>query len=163
MSRMLNDYVMKTKVPFVYPKNIHIVCSKCGLCCGDTEKRTRHVLLLQSDVDRIVAHTKRPFGSFASEIVAAEQFKYEMKKDEGNGKCIFLSNNECSIYLQRPLICRFYPFELKANELGISEFKASDECPGLCSDEAQRSKKLGTSFFRELLRLAQEEFQPSSC
>lgn len=35
---------------------------------------------------------------------------YEMLKS--NGSCIFLSGNSCTIYGNRPLICRFYPFTM---------------------------------------------------
>ena len=41
-----------------------------------------------------------------------DSYSYEMKKNK-KGKCFFLKENQCCIYEFRPIICRFYPFELK--------------------------------------------------
>jgi Fe-S-cluster containining protein len=53
-----------------------------------------------------------------------------MKKTK-DGKCIFLKNDLCSIYQIRPLICMFYPFELK--EVGSNRyiFAYTDECSAI--------------------------------
>jgi Fe-S-cluster containining protein len=46
-----------------------------------------------------------------------------------DGKCIFLRGNACAIYDVRPLICRFYPFELRNGGDDKYFFLATDECP----------------------------------
>jgi len=52
-----------------------------------------------------------------------------MRKTEDGG-CIFLKGNSCSIYSIRPLIGKFYPFELKRTGKGRFIFAYTDECPG---------------------------------
>jgi Fe-S-cluster containining protein len=148
---------------FNYPAEIGFGCSKCGLCCGDTEQKERHVLLLKSDTERIVAKTKRKISTFATETAAKQPYVYEMHKIPQNGKCAFLQQDQCSIYEVRPLICRFYPFELSTDENGVYTFKATEECPSIFRlGKTRVGKKLDTSYFRELLQLAIAELSASS-
>jgi uncharacterized protein len=147
---------------FNYPAEIGFGCSKCGLCCGDTPQKTRRVLLLKSDTERIVAKTKRKISTFATENAGKQPYVYEMRKNPQNGKCVFLQQNQCSIYKVRPLICRFYPFELSTDENGVYTFKATEECPGIFRlGKTGVGKKLDTNYFRELLQLAIAELGAS--
>lgn len=140
---------------FEYPADVCFGCSKCGLCCGDTQQKKRHVLLLKSDAERIAAQTKREIGTFAAEIEDNAPYVYEMQKNPLDGKCLFLQGNECMVYAVRPLICRFYPFELSTKEEGVYVFRVTDECPGvLCQGTKGVGKKLDAGFFRALLELA---------
>jgi Fe-S-cluster containining protein len=53
-----------------------------------------------------------------------------MKKTE-NGKCFFLENSRCTIYELRPLICRFYPFQLKNLGNNRYAFSYTTKCVGI--------------------------------
>lgn len=141
-------------MPFTYPKNISFACSRCGLCCGDTPNKKRRVLLLKQDAESIAAQTNRPINSFATETPGKTPYLFEMRKNDDTGMCLFLQNNQCTIYAQRPLICRFYPFELTTDEKGTFVFKETDECPAINSSESKATKKLNACFFAELLDLA---------
>ncbi len=142
---------------FKYPKNIRFKCTKCGLCCGDTKTKTRHVLLLKPEVDRIAAHTKRAIQEFAKETDDNPPYSFEILKNALTGMCIFLKDNECTIYEQRPLICRFYPFELTTDEHGDFVFRETPECPAINNHASKTEKKLGAGFFAELLKTASSE------
>lgn len=142
---------------FDYPANVYFTCSKCGLCCGDTSKKTRHVLLLKSDVEKIAEHTKQPIDQFAHKTCGSAPYFFEMHKNPINGKCIFLKDNHCKIYQYRPLICRFYPIELTTNETGKPVFKATLECPGICISKSGVGKMLDEKYFEVLLELALTE------
>ena len=148
---------------FEYPADVCFGCSKCGLCCGDTQQKKRHVLLLKSDAERIAAHTKQEIDTFAAEIADKAPYVYELQKNPRDGKCLFLQGNGCKIYAVRPLICRFYPFELSTKEEGVYVFRVTDECPGvLCQGTKGVGKKLDAGFFRILLELASVEFNSRS-
>jgi len=134
---------------FRYPKEIRFECSRCGICCGDTPEKLRHPLLLDDEAEKIAAFVGRPVSEFAERVKGREPYTYDMKKV--GGKCVFLAGHECTIYSVRPLVCRFYPFELKAAEKGQHEFHPTDECLGL-----GKGKKLRKEHFRELFRLAQK-------
>ena len=115
---------------FEYPKNVGFVCKRCAQCCGDTEDTVRHVLLLKTDAQRISKETLLDSHEFAKDVSGFEPYIYEMKKTSG-GKCFFLKNNRCTIYEIRPLICRFYPFELKNLGNNNYHFSYTNKCPGI--------------------------------
>ncbi len=142
------------KVDYTYPVNIRFDCTKCGLCCGDTEHKKRHILLLEQEAQTIAKETTKPTQAFTTEKSNNQPFIYEMKKTT-EGKCVFLKNNQCRIYAQRPLICRFYPFELKT-ENNQHIFRFTLECPSL-----NRGKIMDKKYFDVLFKLARQKLQQS--
>ena len=74
-------------------------------------------------------------------------------RKSAEGKCFFLKDNQCTIYELRPLICRFYPFELKF-DLNKNQhvFDFTVECPGI-----SKGKMMSRRDFEELFLLAQEK------
>jgi Fe-S-cluster containining protein len=139
------------KVDFTYPVNIQFNCHRCGLCCGDTKQKNRHILLLEVEAKKIASHTSRLIPDFSVEIKDMPPYVYEMKKTS-EGKCVYFKDNECSIYLLRPLICMFYPFELKFDEQKrLHNFDFTLECPGI-----NKGKVFHVNDFKKLFDLAQE-------
>ena len=136
---------------FNYPTAVHFQCTKCGICCGDTKQKTRHILLLKTETEQIATATSQPTSQFTTKIKNKALYSYEMKKTK-DGKCIFLKNNRCTIYAARPLICRFYPFELKITHSGKHTFLYTTECPGI-----NKGPILSKNYFRKLLRLARTQ------
>jgi Fe-S-cluster containining protein len=115
-------------VSFEYPRNVHFKCERCAVCCGDTEKKIRKILVLKPEADSISKKTLKPTAEFACRTEGSEPYVYEMKKTK-NGRCVFLRANLCTIYSVRPLICRFYPFELRAARTDRHIFSYTNECP----------------------------------
>jgi Fe-S-cluster containining protein len=134
---------------FDYPRKVQFKCAKCGICCGDTKERTRHILLLIEEANDIASTTSQPISDFASRIEDKPPYHYEMKKTVKDGKCVFLRQNRCTIYSIRPLICRFYPFGLKTTEKEQRIFYYTKECPGI-----GKGKPMGEEDFHKLLRQA---------
>ena len=141
---------------FGYPRNIRFKCVKCGICCGNTQERTRHVLLLDEEANEIAKATNQPISEFATEIEKGTPYRYEMKKTKEDGKCVFLKDNRCVIYSKRPLICRFYPFGF-TNYEQQKTFYYTKECPGIGRGEA-----LNEIDFSKLLRQANKRQRMSS-
>ena len=135
-------------VKFEYPKHVCFRCSRCALCCGDTEAKTRQILLLRAEAERIAEEISKGLNEFAEERNEADPFVYRMRKREG--KCVFLRGNLCSIYDIRPIICRFYPFKLE--NLGRSRyaFSYTDECPGI-GEGAHLKRSFFEGLFKEFL------------
>ena len=115
---------------FSYPHNIRFKCVKCGICCGNTQGRTRHVLLLDEEAKEIAKAINQPISEFAAEIEKRTPYRYEMQKNIEDGKCVFLKENRCVIYSKRPLICQFYPFGFTNSEQKKT-FYYTKECPGI--------------------------------
>ena len=133
---------------FNYPTTVRFRCIKCGICCGDTKEKTRHILLLRTEAEQIATATLQPISKFTVKIKKKAPYSYEMKKRE-DGKCIFLERNCCTIYAVRPLICRFYPFELQSAPGGKYTFLYTAECLGI-----NTGSTLSKNYFRKLFRLA---------
>jgi Fe-S-cluster containining protein len=144
-------FFLVCEVGFDYPSGLRFECTLCGLCCGDAKQKLRHVLLLRSEVQRIATQTNKHASSFASKIDGKTPYTYEMKKSI-DGKCIFLNENKCTIYSLRPLICRFYPFELTTDEKGKVTIRSTMECPAIGT-----GKELKAEYFKKLYLLAQAE------
>jgi Fe-S-cluster containining protein len=130
---------------------MHFSCSRCGLCCKDTKQKTRHILLLEAEAKILASHTSRDVTDFSFQIADKLPFEYEMKKTS-EGKCVFLKKSRCTIYQMRPLICRFYPFELKFDKYKqLHVFDFTLECPGI-----GQGKDFSIIDFENLFDLAQE-------
>ena len=107
--------------------------------------------MLESEAKEIQEKTGLDLGEFCSEAPDKQPYRFEMKK-HGDGKCVFLKPDGCMIYGFRPLICRFYPFELKFDEdKQTYVFNPTIECPAI-----NQGKLLGENDFRKLFLLAQE-------
>jgi Fe-S-cluster containining protein len=137
---------------FTYPKGLCFECTKCALCCGDTENRVRAIRLLKTEVERISEKTKMRPEAFAEEVRGFEPYVYIMRKNAG-GKCVFLKGNLCAIYAARPIICRFYPFELKQVGNGAYAFAYTEECPGIGRGRLLKRRSFERLFkrFRKLM------------
>ena len=142
---------------FEFPEDARFVCEKCGRCCGDTEDTVRHVLLLKTEAEKISEQISLDIHEFAQEVYGFEPYIYEIKKTETEGKCLFLKNNQCIIYEFRPIICRFYPFELK--NLGNNKylFLFTTKCKGI-----GQGPKLGNPFFDFLFQIANSAMDEDS-
>jgi len=108
--------------------------------------------MLENESKEIQKQTNIDVNNFCFEITDQQPYKFEMKKPH-NDKCFFLKHNECSIYGFRPMICRFYPFELKFDEKQQKYvFTATAECLAL-----NQGKRLTQMYFRKLFWLAEEQ------
>jgi Fe-S-cluster containining protein len=142
-----------TAVNFSYPQNVRFTCNHCGICCGDTARKTRHVLLLKAEAECIAMHTKQGVEGFALETEGKAPYVYEMLKNAETGKCVFHRGDGCVVYEVRPLICRFYPFSL-ALENGVYVFRVTDECPQASLTGGEGGERLSFSYFKRLFELA---------
>jgi Fe-S-cluster containining protein len=142
--------LLRRKVNLEYPATVRFRCTICGICCGDTKEKIRHILLLKPEAEQIAKATFKPILAFAEKIENRTPYVYEMKKTPEDGKCVFLENNRCTIYPLRPLICRFYPFELKIARGGNYIFLFTEECPGI-----NKGRILSETYFKKIFRLAQ--------
>jgi len=109
--------------------------------------------MLNVEAERLAQFVGKKICDFAEKVEGKAPYVYEMRKG-GEGKCIFYADNQCSIYKLRPLVCRFYPFELTPSEGKKFKFTATCECP--CVSSAGEDM-LNEVFFRRLLRFALKE------
>ena len=145
------------KMSFDYPRKVRFKCLLCGICCGDTKTKTRHILLTEQEADLIGAETNQPVSVFALEAEDKTIYRYEMRKNADTGRCVFLREDRCMIYSKRPLICRFYPFGLKTGEDERKVFYFTDECPGI-----NQGKRMMKTDFEAMLKKAARRLNKNS-
>jgi len=142
-----------TRENIAYPDNLRWKCVRCATCCGDTDKHTRHVLILASEARTIAVETGMRIEEFAQRLENCEPYEFEIRKK--NSSCVFLNGVSCSIYSKRPLICRFYPFDMKRSESGTLEFGLPEhECHGI-----GHGRKLTQDYYMRLLQIAVQRLQ----
>lgn len=106
---------------------------------------------MESEANAISLEICLPKHDFAKQITDKNPYCYEMVKNIED-KCFFLKDNRCSIYKLRPLICRFYPFELKFEvDKNQHVFDFTVECPGI-----NKGRMMCKRDFEELFSLAQQ-------
>jgi Fe-S-cluster containining protein len=147
--------MQKKENDFNYPQNVRFRCARCTLCCGDTRTRTRHIVMTQAEARRISETKNLTITDFACKIDGQAPYVHEMRKNR-NGKCVFLNKDSCTIYSLRPLVCRFYPFELKSEARDAYIFSYTDECLGIGEGKILKRKK-----FMDLMKEAQDRFRRS--
>ncbi len=89
------------------------VCSRCGQCCN----RSDNMMLHEFEAPRI-AHFLRErigIGSVRSHLLCRDTSfncftRYMFTTHQS---CPFVSGTECTIYPDRPMVCRLFPFFLK--------------------------------------------------
>lgn len=143
MNNLKSSSFQLSKYRFIYPNEITWKCQRCTLCCKDSCKHIRRIKLLKQESITLSRKINIPIEQFAVPTFN-KTYSHEMLKN--NGKCIFLSNNFCKIYVNRPLVCQFYPFEMKSLENDVYQILFSGkECPSI-----DKGKKLKEIFFRNL-------------
>jgi len=134
-----------SQVEFYYLAGVRWSCGRCGRCCRDVEGHERRVLLLDGDIQRIRAAGAEGFH----EATGEEPFTGVMAKHDG--VCVFYTPQGCTVYPDRALLCRMYPFWVERQGDAFI-IHADPGCPGVGD-----GPELDEGFYRELLGLALAE------
>lgn len=109
-----SPYVLTSSGYHRADKGTYQFCNTCVgkfNCCCNCEEIDMPILL-PSEVYELARLTKKDTNDFALKLT---EHLYQMKRtddDESKG-CIFFINNKCSIYDNRPIDCRLFPFDFK--------------------------------------------------
>lgn len=88
-------------------QGVVMMCSRCGLCCHDTE-----MMLSNSDIKLLESR-----GHKRETFLRIDKKGYAILKNR-DGHCVFFDpeRNACSAYLDRPRGCRVYPVVFSEDE-----------------------------------------------
>ena len=113
-----------------YQKGLRFSCTNCRYCCG---VEPGFVFLSVTDVQRLAEHfgiSKEAFLLTYCRTTKETGFVYSLLEKENND-CIFLSRHGCSVYEDRPVQCRTYPFWPRILEDEESWDSEARRCPGM--------------------------------
>lgn len=109
-----SPYVLTLKSEHQANKGTYSFCNGCigkrNCCCNS--KKIDMPILLPFEAEEIANQTKKNIDDFAIKLT---NNLYQMRRvadDENNG-CIFFQNNACTIYKNRPIDCRLFPFDFR--------------------------------------------------
>jgi Fe-S-cluster containining protein len=140
----------------------------CGECC------TRYTITVtQYDARRIAAFTglnptsfltvMRPHESVADtyfdspKIVLSGKNNNILALKEAHNACMFLENNQCSIYRARPLVCRPFPFTYSLKGKSDAEFTLNKEAQKFCKGIGIGSEKFDFSKLKKTVLTMETE------
>jgi len=96
---------MKTSSKF-YQAGLHFECTFCGNCC---QLPGGSVAVSEEEIENMANSLNMEVSDFIPNYCTSGTAKRTLKEQE-NGACIFLEDKRCTIYEQRPLQCRTFPF-----------------------------------------------------
>lgn len=106
-------------------------CSRCGDCCRGQGTDGSLVMVSRDEVERVASRLARPLFDVAEpypEVVEVRgarcRLGWALRRDR-DGACRLHDGEGCSIYADRPHLCRTYPFMLDGERLIVSD------CPGI--------------------------------
>ncbi len=144
---------MASNTPW-YRDGLRFQCQRSGNCCSGGPGVVR---VIDEDITRLARHldlTGREFREVYTRLVGDEDVSL---RDKSNHDCIFFDRNQgCTVYENRPLQCRTWPFW---HHVVSSPERWADEashCPGMnqgplftCEHVRQTSDDDGTFGGRE--------------
>ncbi|MBO6114315.1 MAG: YkgJ family cysteine cluster protein [Lachnospiraceae bacterium] len=95
---------------------MELKCIKCGKCCKDGIIHKGFVVVYPSEINNFAELFSCNKKDFLSHYCVRDEITvhnrkvsyYIIKKEKG--KCMFLKDNLCSIYENRPIQCRLAPY-----------------------------------------------------
>jgi uncharacterized protein len=114
-------------------RSIGFACSRCGTWCRGVSPDSDLVMVSPDEVKPIVASTGRSWDRIAEpypETIidrSVARFTIGWCLGRENGRCCFLDKGTCTIYNNRPSICRTHPFALDNDTLVVSSCEGAGE------------------------------------
>ncbi len=93
-----------------YSEGLHFECTRCSRCC---RFEPGYVFLSRSEITKIANFLRMDRKEFLKIYCRRVSIDGGVKislKEKENYDCIFWNKGECSIYSERPLQCRAFPF-----------------------------------------------------
>jgi len=101
-------------------------CSKCGICC-------KLFLINLNEVEYKSGKYKTMFEKFGiiENFSEAKKYGINILSQNKDGSCVYLKNNSCKIYKDRPRLCRIFfctskskKFEKMRQAIGLERLKS---------------------------------------
>jgi Fe-S-cluster containining protein len=127
-------------------------CRRCSSCC---RHESGYVYLSEQDLSRLATAFKMEYTAFIQTWCRWIPFEVGSErlalKEKSNFDCIFW-NNQCTVYEERPLQCRTFPFWDVVVCSSAAWETAGSGCPGINTGEMHKREKI-----ERFLRLMEEE------
>ncbi len=110
-----------------YADGLRFACTGCGRCCTGP---SGYVWVNLEEIGRLAARLDLELDDFGRRYLRRVDSRYALR-DRPGGDCVFLSGKSCSVYEDRPLQCRAFPW-WPANLASPEAWKrAAASCEGI--------------------------------
>lgn len=116
-----------------FEKGLRFKCTECGGCCTGPDG---YVFLGKGDIDALKDHFSLSFKDFVKKYTRKVDEKLALIDQNAEGDCIFLKDNQCTVYAARPVQCRTFPWWLHNLETPEDWENAAKTCEGINHPEA---------------------------
>ena len=122
----------KNLVPW-FSEGLKFKCTGCGKCCTGSPG---YVFLSHTDCDKLATHLSLSDEEFLAKYTYPVDEKISLLDKPGSDHCIFLVNNQCSVYEARPQQCRTFPWWVYLVQDQESWERAGAHCEGINHPDA---------------------------
>ncbi|MDR1446407.1 MAG: YkgJ family cysteine cluster protein [Treponema sp.] len=130
-----------SKKPF-YSEGLYFSCARCSTCC---RYESGYVFLSKADVQSLVQVCRMEYGHFVQVycrwVPMGDGKECLSLKEKAGFDCIFWSDG-CTVYRNRPLQCRTFPFWASVLGSQTAWQMAQSSCPGMGQGEFHSGEEI---------------------
>ncbi|HSX25749.1 MAG TPA: YkgJ family cysteine cluster protein [Chlamydiales bacterium] len=126
------ELLMEVNEPW-FSDGLRFKCTGCGKCCTGSPG---YVYLSETDLNRLSNHFQLTPQDFLKTYGRQIEEQYALLDRPGSHDCIFLKNNQCTVYDARPTQCRTFPWWIYNLRDPSDWEEASARCEGINHPDA---------------------------
>jgi Fe-S-cluster containining protein len=111
-----------------FQEGLRFQCTGCGKCCTGSPG---YVFLSETDMHRFASYFQLSIQDFANQYTQQVDGLYALLDRPNSQDCIFLKNNQCSVYETRPTQCRTFPWWIQHLREPSDWEEAKMRCEGI--------------------------------
>lgn len=111
-----------------FSQGLRFKCTGCGKCCTGSPG---YVFLSKPDLEALSSHFSLAQEEFAARYTYQVDERISLLDRPGSSECIFLKDNQCSVYEARPIQCRTFPWWIHFLESKEDWLEAGTRCEGV--------------------------------
>lgn len=116
-----------------FKEGLSFKCTGCGQCCTGSPG---YVFLSESDVEKLAEHFSMSIPEFLRKYTRLVDGGSALLDRPGSEDCIFLKNKQCSVYEDRPVQCRTFPWWVQNLRKPEDWQEAAERCEGINHPDA---------------------------
>lgn len=116
-----------------YHEGLRFKCTGCGQCCTGAPGYT---WVSDEEIQKIAERLNLSIKEFSQKYLRYVNGRYSLREHPETYDCVFLKNNRCSIYQDRPKQCRTYPWWPSTLKSKKEWNKAASQCEGINHPDA---------------------------
>jgi uncharacterized protein len=122
--------------PWYHTEKLHFSCTQCGKCCTGSPG---YVWVTEKEIEVIARHLNLTPKEVVMRYTRRVGHRLSLVERKSDYSCIFLKDDQCTLYDARPTQCRTYPFWPSIMKSKENWEKEKSFCEGMRGDEKEVS------------------------